>query len=257
MVLPEGGDVGRQLVLEGDTPVTRGVDGGGEVVGVVEDDGVIDEVFQPGGAVGHVLGGEVPQLTQAVEERGPRQGMPAIALFNIWMDSQIEPGSRYRDEIQSALEKSQAVVVFWSKGSVKADFVLDEASPTKEARKLVPVRIDGTQPPAGFGQLQTIDMFQVPCFPYSGNKGLDTLIRALTDKFNQRTDIYTVYLSECESEEYERLRRVASRLKIFLVSANQEHLIFVSLARYFQSSDFRCSSCPSRRKCQVVKSCLC
>ena len=137
------------------------------------------------------------------------------ASFNIWKDSQIKPGSRYRDEIQSALEKSQAVVVFWSKDSVKADFVLDEASPTKEARKLVPVRIDGTQPPAGFGQLQTIDMFQVPCFPYSGNKGLDTLIRALTDKLNQRTDIYTIYLSECESEEYELLRRVASRLKIF------------------------------------------
>ena len=160
------------------------------------------------------------------------------ASFNIWKDSQIEPGSRYRDEIQSALEKSQAVVVFWSKDLVKADFVLDEASPTKEARKLVPVRIDGTQPPAGFGQLQTIDMFQVPCFPYSGNKGLDTLIRALTDRLNQRTDIYTVYLSECESEEYELLRRVASRLKIFLVSANQEHLIFVPLARYLSIVGF-------------------
>ena len=151
--------------------------------------------------------------------------------YNIWKDTRIRPGASFTHDIDEALKESICVVVFWSKNSVSSDWVIDEASRAKKAGKLIPVRIDDSEPPPGFGALQTIDLFEEPSLPYSGNEGLDKLIGEITRRDKELTDILTRTLSSDESEEYELLRRVASGQKIFLVNAKREDSIFVPLLR--------------------------
>ena len=94
-----------------------------------------------------------------------REDREAVALlakqleaqgFAVWWDWQLVGGSNYRHAIQEELTKADKVIVVWSRHSVRSDFVIDEASAAKEAGKLVPIRIDGSAPPLGFGGLHTI-----------------------------------------------------------------------------------------------------
>jgi tetratricopeptide (TPR) repeat protein len=60
--------------------------------------------------------------------------------------------------IEEALKAADAVVVLWSRNSVESAWVRDEAAAGRDTGRLVPVTIDGTEPPLGFRQFQTIDM---------------------------------------------------------------------------------------------------
>lgn len=90
----------------------------------------------------------------------PRAGQLADALgqagLTVWWDSLIEGGASFAKSIESALQASDAVVVLWSSTSVASDWVLDEAAHGRDLRKLVPISIDGTLPPLGFRQYQSI-----------------------------------------------------------------------------------------------------
>ena len=81
-----------------------------------------------------------------------------LAGIDVWWDSHIEGGAAFAKSIEAALEASQAVVVLWSRASVGSDWVLDEASRGRKLRKLVPVTLDGTKSPLGFGQYHVIDL---------------------------------------------------------------------------------------------------
>jgi len=81
-----------------------------------------------------------------------------LAGIDVWWDSHIEGGAAFAKSIEAALEASQAVVVLWSRASVSSDWVLDEASRGRNLRKLVPVSLDGTKAPLGFGQYHVIDL---------------------------------------------------------------------------------------------------
>ncbi|MFY2762970.1 TIR domain-containing protein [Arenimonas sp. MALMAid1274] len=78
------------------------------------------------------------------------------AGLTVWWDSLIEGGASFAKSIETALLASDAVVVLWSATSVASDWVLDEAGHGRDLRKLVPVSIDGTLPPLGFRQYQSI-----------------------------------------------------------------------------------------------------
>lgn len=80
------------------------------------------------------------------------------AGLDVWWDSLIEGGAAFAKSIEAALERCDAVVVLWSKTSVTSDWVLDEAAKGRDLRKLVPVSLDGTLPPLGFRQYQSIDL---------------------------------------------------------------------------------------------------
>lgn len=159
--------------------------------------------------------------------------------FDIWMDTQIRAGTPYTSSIQQALDQCKVVVVFWSKHSIRSNFVIAEATSAQKAGKLVPVRIDKCDIPPPFNILHTLDVFEVPEIPYAGNRGLDQLIFEITKRTGELADLLCPTLSKEESEEYELLRRVASGLKVFTVFANRENLIFVPLQRYFSIVGFR------------------
>ncbi|HSG33266.1 MAG TPA: TIR domain-containing protein [Sphingomonadaceae bacterium] len=76
----------------------------------------------------------------------------------IWMDDQITGGSTFTKVTEEELNRSRKVIVVWSKTSVESGWVCDEAQAGREQGKLVPLSIDGSLPPMGFRQLQTIDM---------------------------------------------------------------------------------------------------
>jgi TolB-like protein/tetratricopeptide (TPR) repeat protein len=85
-------------------------------------------------------------LAQALEGAGVR----------VWWDTLIEGGAAFARSIETALQASDAVVVLWSARSVASDWVLDEAAHGRDMKKLVPVALDGTEPPLGFRQYQSI-----------------------------------------------------------------------------------------------------
>ena len=90
----------------------------------------------------------------------------AVARFleeaghSVWWDRDIRGGAQFSKEIEQALEDSDAVVVLWSQQSVHSAWVRDEAAAGRDSGRLIPVRIDKTQPPLGFRQFQSIDIAQ-------------------------------------------------------------------------------------------------
>lgn len=87
-------------------------------------------------------------LARALEARG----------FEVWWDALIEGGAAFAETIESALDRSGAVVVAWSRASIASDWVRDEAAKGRDQRKFVPVSLDGVEPPLGFRQYQSINL---------------------------------------------------------------------------------------------------
>ncbi|MEP2989689.1 MAG: TIR domain-containing protein [Parasphingorhabdus sp.] len=80
------------------------------------------------------------------------------AGFNVWWDGLIKGGVHAAQETADVLERARAVLVLWSKNSAKSHWVQDEATRGRDRGCLVPVSIDGHEPPLGFGQFQFIDI---------------------------------------------------------------------------------------------------
>ena len=77
---------------------------------------------------------------------------------SVWWDRHIKGASQFAAEIEAALAKAEAVIVLWSEQSVGSPWVRDEASAARDSGRLVPASIDGTQPPMGFRQYQSVDL---------------------------------------------------------------------------------------------------
>jgi TolB-like protein/Flp pilus assembly protein TadD len=91
---------------------------------------------------------QAAKLARALEEAG----------LDVWWDTLIHSGAEFAKSIEASLEKCDAVVVGWSRASVISDWVLDEAARGRDLRKLVPASFDGTEPPLGFRQYQSVDI---------------------------------------------------------------------------------------------------
>jgi TolB-like protein/tetratricopeptide (TPR) repeat protein len=100
-------------------------------------------------------------LSYARSDREPVARLAAAleaAGLDVWWDSLIEGGAEFAKSIAAALDKCDAVVACWSRSSVTSDWVLDEAGRGRELHKLVPVTLDGAEPPLGFRQYHAIDL---------------------------------------------------------------------------------------------------
>jgi TolB-like protein len=91
------------------------------------------------------------------------QAIPIIrqieaAGFSVWWDGLLEGGERYSRATEDALNRAKAVVVLWSKVSAQSHWVHDEATRGRDRGVLVPLSLDGTDPPLGFGQFQVITL---------------------------------------------------------------------------------------------------
>lgn len=78
--------------------------------------------------------------------------------FELWWDVLIEGGARFAHSIDDALRRADAVLVLWSRASVGSDWVRDEAAVGRDRHRLVPLSLDGSEPPLGFRQYHAIDL---------------------------------------------------------------------------------------------------
>ncbi len=82
--------------------------------------------------------------------------------YSVWWDGLIPGGDRYEKTTSEVLERAKAVVVLWSKVSVGSHWVHDEAARGRDRRCLIPLSIDGSEPPLGFRQFQYLDVSREP-----------------------------------------------------------------------------------------------
>ncbi|HEY4070147.1 MAG TPA: TIR domain-containing protein [Sphingomicrobium sp.] len=80
------------------------------------------------------------------------------AGFRVWWDALIPSGERFSARIAEALEGAGAIVVLWSAHSIESGWVQDEAAWGRDHHRLIPISIDGSDPPLGFRQLQCVDL---------------------------------------------------------------------------------------------------
>jgi uncharacterized membrane protein YhaH (DUF805 family) len=96
-------------------------------------------------------------ISYAREDR-PRAEAIAMALkslgFEVFWDTEIPPGQTWADYIESKLRSSKAMVVLWSAASTGSQWVREEARIGRDSGKLIPVMLDGSPPPFGFGEVQ-------------------------------------------------------------------------------------------------------
>jgi TIR domain-containing protein len=97
------------------------------------------------------------------------------AGHSVWWDRQIKGGGEFGTEIEAALEAADKVVVLWSDRAVKSAWVRDEAAVGRDTGRLVPATLDGTLPPLGFRQFQTIDLST------SKRRGTSSALKALLE----------------------------------------------------------------------------
>jgi TolB-like protein/Tfp pilus assembly protein PilF len=89
----------------------------------------------------------------------------------------LEGGERFSRTTEAALESANAVVVLWSKTSANSHWVHDEAARGRDSGRLVPVSLDGSLPPLGFGQFQAIDVSRAKGKP--GSEAMQKVVRAV------------------------------------------------------------------------------
>ena len=80
------------------------------------------------------------------------------AGLSVWWDRHIKGGADFSHDIERHLNDASKVLVLWSKEAVHSRWVRDEASVAADSGRLVGATIDGTPPPLGFRQFQTIDL---------------------------------------------------------------------------------------------------
>jgi len=85
------------------------------------------------------------------------RGLGALGLDTFW-DTEIPPGQTWADYIESKLTACKSVIVLWSVHSTKSQWVREEARIGRERAKLIPVMLDQSQPPFGFGEVQAADL---------------------------------------------------------------------------------------------------
>ncbi|HUK83228.1 MAG TPA: TIR domain-containing protein [Verrucomicrobiae bacterium] len=79
------------------------------------------------------------------------------AGYSVWWDRHIHGGVDFSTEIERQLNAAKVVVVLWSAASLDSKWVRDEAQQARDENKLIPLRLDGVQPPLGFRQAQSLD----------------------------------------------------------------------------------------------------
>lgn len=108
-------------------------------------------------------GGKPSTVFVSYSRADQKRALPVIELleqagFAVWWDGLIGGGERFSRTTATALETAQAVVVLWSQTSAESHWVHDEATSGRDRGVLVPLSLDGTEPPLGFRQFQFIDI---------------------------------------------------------------------------------------------------
>jgi TolB-like protein/tetratricopeptide (TPR) repeat protein len=80
--------------------------------------------------------------------------------FSVWWDEQIGGGAAWRNSIEAELDAAKCVIVVWSERSAGpgGSFVRDEASRAMERDVYLPIMLDASRLPLGFGETQALPL---------------------------------------------------------------------------------------------------
>jgi tetratricopeptide (TPR) repeat protein len=82
--------------------------------------------------------------------------------LSVWWDRQIDVGTTFDKEIETAVDEARCVVVIWSVASTQSNWVRAEAADGLERGVLVPVLFDDVRPPLLFRQIQACRLIDWP-----------------------------------------------------------------------------------------------
>jgi TolB-like protein/lipoprotein NlpI len=99
---------------------------------------------------------KIAKLAAAIEAQG----------LSVWWDRQILGGAEFAKDIELELQAAKVAVIAWSVQGNQSPWVRDEATFAYRHGKLVPISLDRSEAPLGFGQFQAIDFAG-----WSGNTG--------------------------------------------------------------------------------------
>ena len=117
-------------------------------------------------------------LSYAHDDGAAAQGLASALAelgHQVWWDRDLRGGTRFASEIDRQLKDADAVIVLWSRHSCESHWVQDEASEGRDSGRLVPAALDGSRPPLGFRQYQSVDLSGFP----DDRSGIEALERAL------------------------------------------------------------------------------
>ena len=80
-----------------------------------------------------------------------------LAGHEVWFDRDLNAGS-FRDQILAQLMQAEVAIVVWSACSKQSRYVIDESERALARGVLLPIRIDDTDLPLGFGGFQTFNL---------------------------------------------------------------------------------------------------
>ncbi len=163
--------------------------------------------------------------------RQDREAAEAIARelqflgVEVWWDHDLLGGDDYRQRISKLLERTQAAIVIWSRRSIDSQWVMSEAAAARERKVLVPVTIDGAQPPIDFRGLHTTDLVSwVP-----GDRLPPTLLRSVSERLGREVDY-----AEADMQRAGAVARLARR------TTQAWYADFESLLFFFIGQGFAC-----------------
>jgi hypothetical protein len=102
--------------------------------------------------------------------------------WSVWWDRTIKPGQIFERVIEAALEEARCVVVFWSRNSVRSEWVADEACEGRDKEKLIPALLDDVSMPLGFRSRHAANLVSWQgALPHAGFEELTSAVEAILD----------------------------------------------------------------------------
>jgi TolB-like protein len=170
-------------------------------------------------------------LSYAREDRGFAERLARVLEnggHNVWWDRHIDSGREFAGEIETQLEKSDLVLVAWSKAAARSPWVRDEAAIGRDRGRLLPVLIDASRPPIGFRQLQALDLNS-----WKGRQN-DRRSKALLQAVEKVISGGSTEFSEPKPRAawtHERRWAIAAALALLIASAIGAYLFKMSIAQ--------------------------
>ena len=103
--------------------------------------------------------------------------------YSVWWDHSLLAGEDFRAKITEKIQQAVMVFTLFSHKSVHSSWVLDEAGRANEAGKLIPILLDDSRIPIGFGTLHYLDMSEYKLDFASAS----AVIRSTIERFRCRT----------------------------------------------------------------------
>jgi formylglycine-generating enzyme required for sulfatase activity len=154
----------------------------------------------------------------------------------IWMDDQIQTGAVWREEIAGKLQAAGCVVVCLSRNSVLSTFVRDEARWAEKRGILLLWRLDDTEPPLEFGEVQAERLM-----PWPPDDGVQAkLIESVQQRLTPRPKV-CIASTVFDLEPYREQARLAAQhldlatempVEAAMASAEGDVLVVILAHRY-------------------------